>query len=81
MITIKESVYDLMEFTQRELQARLIMGYTDDWQWNDRCFQFSVVWGFGPNAKASVYRFVPYEDEEFYGTVREQLVGWLDERF
>ena len=79
---MKRPMGDLMEIAQREMQARLISGYTDDWQWNDGCFQFVVVWGFGPNAKETgPYRFTVYEDEELYGTAEEQLKEWLDERF
>lgn len=76
-------IYELMEFAQREMTARLEEdGCTDNWQWNDRCFQFVVIWSDGK--VTGPYRFTPYHDAEYediWGTDKEQLITWLDERF
>ena len=74
------NIYELMEFAQREMQARLIDdGCTDDWQWNDHCFQFVIIWNNGK--VTGPYRFYYEEDEEFFGTAKEQVLEWMDERF
>lgn len=73
-------IYELMEFAQREMQARLLDdGCTDDWQWNDHCFQFVIIWNNGK--VTDPYRFCYDEDEEFFGTAEEQVLEWMDERF
>ncbi|MBO6272860.1 hypothetical protein J6O48_08800 [bacterium] len=79
----------LMEFAQKEINNRLgTYKYTDDWQWNDRCFQFEVLELIGieksgkPKEKScGIFRFIPYADEEFYGTAEEQFINWMNERF
>ena len=80
---MKHPMGDLMEFAQREMQARLgESGFTDDWQWGDGCFQFVVVWD--NERTTGPYRFTPYYDAEYediWGTDKEQLITWLDERF
>lgn len=68
-------IYELMEFAQREIAARLEANdYTDDWQWNDKCFQFVVIWSDGK--VTGPYRYAPYDED-----AKEQLLDWLDERF
>ena len=73
-------IYDLMELAMREMSARLSEDcFTDDWQWNDTCFQFVIVYDNG--AVSDPYRFCPDPDEAFYGSAVEQLMKWLDYRF
>ena len=74
---------ELMEIAFAEMRRRLPADRcTDDWQWNDKAFQFVILIGDGPNPIVTdPYRFCYDEDEEFAGTAIEQLYKWLDEWF
>ena len=77
-------IYELIDIAEKELDKRLSDDeFSDDWQWNDNCFQFVVCTGTNPrNIQISdPYRFYYRDDEETYGTAEEQLDEWLDEWF
>lgn len=77
---------ELVEFAQKEMDRRFAnrSGWcTDDWQWNDYCFQFVTQrWTVKPNSVDvkvfGPYRFIYDADEEFCGTAKEQVIKWLD---
>ena len=71
-------IYALMDFTRKNLPSKL-EGFIDDWQWNDRSFQFAVLDKQG-NA-SDPYRFIYKDDEEFYGSAEEQVLEWIQEVF
>lgn len=67
------NIYKLMEFAKEHLPLSII----DDWQWNDRSFQFVVLDKRG-NA-SDPYRFIYQPDEDFYGPAEDQVLGWIEE--
>lgn len=71
---------ELMELAMQEMQNRLPKDCcTDDWQWNDTCFQFVIIYADG--RVSAPYRFCYDTDEELCGTGVEQLMDWLNYRF
>lgn len=84
MANNKTDIYTLMSIAAEEINRRLSKNqFTDDWQWNDSCFQFVVCSGTNPfNFKISdPYRFCYDADEEWAGTAEEQLADWINRWF
>ena len=88
-------IYKLMDMAGKELNKRFTdldsiespanEIYTDDWQWNDTAFQFSV---FGLSGEHNQYtenlgtfRFCYDAEDVFERSAEEQLMDWLDELF
>lgn len=75
-------IYNLMDFAEDYLKKHLKDEfYTDDWQWNDTCFQFTLCRNVRPpkDDYCGTYRFCYDEDEEFYGTPQEQVINWIED--
>lgn len=74
---------ELMVIAMIELRERLPENMcTDDWQWNDKAFQFVLLIGDGSDSIVTdPYRFCYDPDEEYAGTAEEQLYDWLDRCF
>lgn len=76
------TIEKLMEKARLEIEIRLGKDlFTDDWQWNETCFQFVVckINGNPMNARVSdPYRFCYDDDEEIFGTAEEQVAEWID---
>lgn len=78
-------IYDLMDIAKEKIDDLLPNNmYTDDWQWNDRAFQF-IICKLGKDPMHTIesdpYRFIYNSDEELYGSAEEQLDDWIKDRF
>lgn len=76
-------IEDLLECIQKEINKRLPEDRcTDDWQWNNTCFQFVIISGEPPKEKISdPYRFCFDAEDVFERTVIEQVWDWIDRWF
>lgn len=76
-------IYKLMEIAQEKVRERLTTNqYTDNWQWNERCFQFEVLETTESYEESyGTFRFCYDSEDVFERTAEEQLLDWINEWF